>query len=169
MDFLQLMATRGPPKSMDFTGYSPPTLTLWALWPVRAPPTFRRRAPAGKAGGRKRVRKVEPRVVRETEREQDRHYESETAISFPTIPSVHEPLHMVIRAGPNYSNIRILVRKISIRSLNQYSELRFFSFSCSWRTRAREANYKRQRHQAEKRERWRKNRYIVSLYFITQH
>ena len=65
-------------------------------------------------------------MVRETEREQDRHYESETAISFPTIPSVHEPLHMVIRAGPNYSNIRILVRKISIRSLNQYSEFRFF-------------------------------------------
>ena len=48
---------------------------------------------------------------------------SETAISFPTIPSVHEPLHMVIRAGPNYLNIRILVLKISIQSLNQYSEL----------------------------------------------
>ena len=30
------------------------------------------------------------------------------------------------RAGPIYSNIRILVRKISIRSLNQYSELRVF-------------------------------------------
>ena len=60
-------------------------------------------------------------MVRETEREQDRHYESETAISFPTIPSVHEPLHMVISAGPNAifqasntrwffrANIRILI------------------------------------------------------------
>ena len=113
--------------------------------------------------------KVEPRVIRETEREQDRHYESETAISFPTIPSVHEPLHMVIRAGPNYSNIRILVRKISIRSLNQYSELGCFFFHVRDVTRAREANYKRQQHQAEKRERWRKNRYLVSLYFMTQH
>jgi hypothetical protein len=33
------------------------------------------------------------------------------------------------RAGPNYSNILILVRKISIQSLNQYSELRFFFLS----------------------------------------
>ena len=47
------------------------------------------------------------------------------------------------RAGPNYSNIRILVRKMSIRSLNQYSELRFFFFHVGLRdvTRAREANY----------------------------
>ena len=70
----------------------------------------------------------------------------------------------ITKAGPNYSNIRILVRKISIRSLNQYSEL-FFRVRDV--TRAREANYKR--HQAEKRERWRKNRYLVSLYFTTQH
>ena len=71
------------------------------------------------------------------------------------------------RAGLNYSNIQILVRKISIQSLNQYSELRCFFFHVPDVTRAREANYKR--HQAEKRERWRKNRYLVSLYFITQH
>ena len=47
---------------------------------------------------------------------------------FVHVPQIETLSRIVIRAGLNYSNIQILVGKISIQSLNQYSELHCFTY-----------------------------------------